>query len=62
VRLQARRVARRSGPWLLAALVLALLSIPAAFDLNGLFVGLAVICGGLGVVTAAYTWFDKQPD
>jgi len=54
------RVARRSGPWLVAALVLGLLSIPAIFDLQGLLVGLAVICAGLGVVTATFTWFDNR--
>ncbi len=55
-----RRVARRSGPWLVAALVLGLLSIPAIFDLQGLLVGLALICAALGLVTAAFTWFDTQ--
>ena len=53
------RAVRRSAPWFVAAIVFLLLSIPAIFDLQGLLVGLAVITAGLGVVTAAYTWFDK---
>lgn len=54
------RVARRSGLWLVAATVLGLLTIPAIFDLQGLLFWLAVICASLGVVTAAFTWFDKR--
>jgi len=60
----ALRVLRRSWAWFAAALLLVLLSIPAVFDLRTLLIGLAVICAGLGVVTAAFTWFDKaqRPD
>ncbi|WP_183407710.1 hypothetical protein [Nocardioides marmoriginsengisoli] len=53
------RAVRRSAPWFVAAVVFALLSIPALFDLHGLLVGLAVICAGLGLATAAFTWADR---
>ena len=52
------RALRRSAGWFVATVVLVLLSIPAIFDLESLFVGLAVICAGIGAVTAAYTYAD----
>lgn len=55
-----RRVARRSAGWFAAALLLALLSIPAIFDLRGLLVGLAAICAAFGLVTAGFTWYDER--
>lgn len=55
-----QRVLRRSWPWFAGALLFVLLSIPALFDLKSLFVGLAVVCAGLGVVTAAFTYADVR--
>ncbi len=54
-----RRTVRRSRWWFVVALVLALLSIPALFDLHSLLVGLAVVTAGLGVLVAGFTWFDR---
>ncbi len=54
------RVVRRSAVWFVPAIALALMSIPAIFDLQGLFVGLSVICAALGLVTAVFTWFDPR--
>lgn len=62
------RALRRSAGWFVAAVVLVLLSIPAIFDLHSLLVGLAVICAGLGLVTAGFTYADvrrwerREPD
>lgn len=58
-----RRAARRSAGWFVAALVLALLSIPALFDLKSLFVGLAVVCSLVGAATAAFTYaeYSRKP-
>ncbi len=58
---QLLRAGKRSAAWFVAAVVFGLLSLPAFFDLQSLFVGLAVVCCGFGVVTAAFTWFDKTP-
>lgn len=54
------RALRRSAGWFVAALVLAVLSIPAIFDLKGLFIALAVICALLGATVATFTWFDQR--
>lgn len=47
---------RRSAGWFVAAVLFALLSIPAVFDLRGLLIGLAAICAVLGLTTAAFTY------
>lgn len=57
---QLERALRRSWRWFVAAVVLAVLSIPAIFDLDTLLVGAAVICAVLGAATAVFTWFDTR--
>lgn len=54
------RALRRAAWWFVAAVVLALLSIPAIFDLKTLFVWLAVICVALGLATAGFTYADVR--
>ncbi|MBO9524271.1 MAG: hypothetical protein J7518_22260 [Nocardioidaceae bacterium] len=51
---------RRSWVWFAGVLVFVLLSIPAIFDLESLFRGLAVICGLLGLTTATYTYAEVR--